>query len=112
VLSLSKHERGQNPSEESARAEPVEARPTTPRYRLPWAELLQKVFAVDVLLCPDCGGRLRVLACVTEAAEVKRYLEHAGIDATGPPVAKASAGGGAARDPLPEYDLVDSIPDE
>jgi hypothetical protein len=79
---------------------------------MPWAELLQKVFAVDVLECPDCGGRLRVLACVTEGVEVKRYLEHAGIDATGPPVARARAGAGAAGDPLPEYDLVDPIPEE
>ena len=79
---------------------------------MPWAELLQKVFAADVLLCPDCGGRLRVLACVTEAAEVKRYLEHAGIDATGPPVARATSGQEPTGDPLPEYDLEDPIPEE
>jgi hypothetical protein len=81
-------------------------------YRVPWAELLQKVFAVDVLECPDCGGRLRVLACVTEAAAVKRLLAHLGIDATGPPVARAAAGPESAGDPLPEYDLVDPTPEE
>ena len=82
------------------------------KYRMPWAELLQKVFAVDVLECPGCSGRLRVLACVTEAVEVRRYLEHAGIDATGPPVARARAGAAPEVDALPEYDLVDPIPED
>lgn len=36
-------------------------------YRIPWADLLRKVFAVDVLACPDCGGRLRVLAFIEGA---------------------------------------------
>ena len=36
------------------------------RYR-PWAELLKRCFAVDVLACPRCGGRMRLVALVTEA---------------------------------------------
>jgi hypothetical protein len=79
---------------------------------MPWAELLQRPFAVDVLLCPDRGGRLRVLACVTGAVEVKRYLEHAGIDSTGPPVARATAGREPTGDPSPEHDLVDPLPED
>jgi hypothetical protein len=31
-------------------------------YRVPWADLLKKVFARDVLACPECGGRLRLIA--------------------------------------------------
>lgn len=31
---------------------------------IPWAELLRRVFAVDALLYPGCGGRMRVHAVV------------------------------------------------
>ena len=37
--------------------------PTAP---LTWAERLKRVFAIDVLTCPRCGGRLRLIADVTE----------------------------------------------
>jgi len=29
--------------------------------RIPWADLLRRVFAVDVLVCPRCAGRMHVL---------------------------------------------------
>jgi hypothetical protein len=35
--------------------------------RIPWAELLRRVFAADVLACP-CGGRRRVIAIVVDSA--------------------------------------------
>ena len=28
----------------------------------PWADLLKRTFAVDILSCPRCGGRLRLVA--------------------------------------------------
>src|SRR5262249_49247226 len=34
--------------------------------RIPSAELLQKVFAVDVFRCDRCGGRRRILAAITD----------------------------------------------
>ena len=36
-------------------------------YR-PWAELLQRTFSVDVLTCPSCQGRMRLLAVVKNPA--------------------------------------------
>jgi hypothetical protein len=38
------------------------------RNRVPWADLLRKVFSVHVQECPGCGGRLEVLAFITEQA--------------------------------------------
>jgi hypothetical protein len=35
-------------------------------YR-PWAELLQRTFALDVLTCPSCQGRMRLLAAPRSA---------------------------------------------
>jgi len=40
----------------------------------PWAELLARTFAVDVLACPRCHGRMRLLAMVQEPANVARFL--------------------------------------
>jgi hypothetical protein len=62
-----------------ARAGTVESEP--PRraggYR-PWAELLARTFAVDVLACPQCQGRLKLLAIVTDLASIARYLAAVG----------------------------------
>ena len=44
----------------------------------PWAELLQRTFAVDVLTCPSCQGRMRLLAVVKNPAGIARYLAAAG----------------------------------
>jgi hypothetical protein len=59
-----------------------------PRH-FPWAELLRRVFAIDILACPDCGGRLRLLATIegTPArgfrragrAVVEKILAHLGL---------------------------------
>ncbi len=44
-----------------------------------WAELLRRVFAVDVLACPRCGGRMRVIALIDDPSVVRRILAHLGI---------------------------------
>lgn len=44
-------------------------------YR-PWAELLRRTFAVDVEICPRCGGRMRLLAVIANLAQVARFLHH------------------------------------
>jgi hypothetical protein len=46
-------------------------------YR-PWAELLERTFAVDVLTCPSCQGRMRLLAVVKNPLSIARYLAAAG----------------------------------
>jgi uncharacterized protein YbaR (Trm112 family) len=35
---------------------------------------LARTFAVDVLACPKCHGRMRLLAMVEEPADVARFL--------------------------------------
>jgi hypothetical protein len=42
--------------------------------RPPWALLLQRTFAVDVLKCARCGGTVRVRAVVTSRATAARIL--------------------------------------
>jgi hypothetical protein len=52
-------------------------------YRF-WAELLARTFAVDVLCCPTCGGRMKLLAMVTKPESVTRYLAMIGEPACVP----------------------------
>jgi hypothetical protein len=59
-------------------------------YR-PWAELLARTFAVDVLACPRCQGRLKLLAMVTDPASIARYLAAVG-EATELPCRSPSRG--------------------
>ena len=76
------------PSPPSSRPKAI---PGTRTYRLPWADLLKKVFAVDVLACPDCGGRLQIIAFIADDTVARRILLHLGLDSRGPPVAGAQA---------------------
>jgi len=50
-----------------------------PRRRWRWAQLLQRVFAVDVLSCPNCGGRMRVISMIDDPRVVRRILRHLGL---------------------------------
>ena len=36
-------------------------------------------FGFDVLACPRCGGRLRLIALIEEAAVIERILRHLGL---------------------------------
>ena len=82
--------------------------PGTRTYRLPWANLLKKVFAVDVLACPDCGGRLDIIAFISDDAVARRILLHLGLDSRGPPVARAQAPPDFGE-PGPSYDAADPV---
>ena len=54
---------------------PADARAAAPvPRRWPWAQLLHRVFAIQVLVCPRCGGPRRILGAVTEPHAVRRLL--------------------------------------
>ncbi|HEY4015236.1 MAG TPA: hypothetical protein VGM06_17955 [Polyangiaceae bacterium] len=55
--------------------------------RVDWANLLRRSFAADVLECPKCHGRLRVVAVITEREPVRRILAHLGLPTDLPPLA-------------------------
>jgi hypothetical protein len=56
--------------------------------RHPWAELMQRVFALDVLRCP-CGGRRKILAAITEARVIRAILAALGLPTEAPAVPAA-----------------------
>lgn len=45
------------------------------RNRL-WADLMRRTFGFDVLACPRCGGRLRLIALIEQVAAIERILRH------------------------------------
>jgi hypothetical protein len=49
-----------------------------PRHHA-WADLLRRTFAKDVLDCPECGGRLRLLATIAQREVIERILAHLGL---------------------------------
>ena len=44
--------------------------------RHPWAWLLKRVFAVEVLVCVHCAGKLRLVEIATEAVAIKRIIRN------------------------------------
>jgi hypothetical protein len=60
--------------------------------RLPWAELLQRVFEIDALRCPRCGGRMRVLSAITDANAAGAILRCLALPARAPPLAAPNDG--------------------
>jgi hypothetical protein len=59
------------------------------RPRVDWARLLRRSFSVDVLECPKCHGRLRVVGVITEREPIQRILAHLGLPTDPPAVARA-----------------------
>jgi len=54
------------------------------RQHYAWADLLQRTFAIDVLACPECGGRLRFLAAIEDRAVIAKILGHLGLPSDPP----------------------------
>ena len=47
--------------------------------RLPskgWAAMIRKVYEVDPLLCPKCGGVMKVVAFITDYQAIDRIIDH------------------------------------
>ncbi len=55
--------------------------------RLVWADLLRRVFKVDVLECPRCGGRMRLLATIHPPDVAQAILECLELPSRAPPIA-------------------------
>jgi hypothetical protein len=80
VLAASKLRPRLAPKPVVAPAKPTADVAESPRrgaYR-PWAELLKRTFGFDVLTCPCCSGRMKLLSLVTDPKSVARYLRGIG----------------------------------
>jgi hypothetical protein len=60
-----------------------------PRRRYSWAELMRRVFLFDVLTCPHCHGRRRLLDGIFDPAAIHAILTHLGLPPAPPEIAAA-----------------------
>ena len=85
--------------------------------RYAWALLLARIYEVFPLLCPKCGGEMRIIAFITEAPAVRDILAHLGeptspprvAPARGPPLWETPDAGqgesGPQAQPAPDYEF-------
>ena len=62
-----------------------------------WAELLRRVFRVEIFTCPNCGGVRRLLAAIQDPDSIECVLQAMGLPFDVPELAAARAppdGGG------------------
>ena len=102
--------------------EPVPAKRAPAHYL--WAVLIALIYEVFPLLCPKCGGQMRIIAFITHSADIRQILEHTGVEpepahispARGPPLwedCDAQVGKGTqiepdwdlAAQPAPEFEV-------
>jgi len=98
------------PPTQTEPAQPVP--PKRPAHYL-WAVLIARIYEVFPLLCPLCGGQMRIIAFITDSADIRQILECIGAEteppritpARGPPLwdeydAQAAEG----VEPVPDWD--------
>jgi hypothetical protein len=102
--------------------EPVQPKRASAHYL--WAVLIARIYKVFPLVCPICGGQMRIIAFITHSADIRRILEHIGVEsqpphivpARGPPLwdeCDAHSGEGTqigpdwdlAAQPAPDYEV-------
>jgi hypothetical protein len=62
--------------------------PKRPAHYL-WAVLIARIYEVFLLLCPICGGQMRIIAFITHGADIRQILNHIGVDAEPPRITPA-----------------------
>jgi hypothetical protein len=102
--------------------EPVQPKRAPAHYL--WAVLIARIYEVFPLLCPICGGHMRIITFITHSADIRRILDHIGMEsqplhiapARGPPLwdeCDAPFGEGTqietdwdlAAQPAPDYEV-------
>ena len=77
--------------------------PAERRAAMTWAQRLKRVFRVDIETCADCGGAVRIIACIEDPAVIEKLLAHLDAKATAaqarPPPCRSPPRGGARSEP-------------
>ncbi len=60
------------------------------RGRLSWAQLMRRVFRIDVMVCPRCSSALRIMAEIRSPAAIRAILNCLKLPSRPPPIAPAS----------------------
>jgi hypothetical protein len=57
----------------------------TRQRRTDWSSLMKRTWGVDVLRCPNCDGRMQLVAVIDDPAAAVRILAHLGLPTRPPP---------------------------
>ena len=73
---------------------PTQAQPTQPvppkrPAHYLWGVLIARIYEVFPLLCPLCGGQMRIIAFITYSADIRQILEHIRVDVEPPRITPA-----------------------
>jgi hypothetical protein len=80
---------GRNAAASSELGQPVAGAPQ--RKRRQWADLMRRAFGYDLLTCPNCGGKMQLLVCITERSAIRKILGHLRVPTDPPMIARARA---------------------
>ena len=78
--------------EDKAKPDSTDPQPEPPKktHRIGWAELLARVFAIDMKQCPGCGSEnFKPVAAILEISSVRKILGHLGLPDKPPDIAPA-----------------------
>ncbi len=74
----------------NVKAESASCKPASPRQRnYTWAQLMRRVFLLDVIKCERCGGQMKILAAIHPPDTTAKILECLGLPSRDPPLAPA-----------------------
>jgi hypothetical protein len=59
------------------------------KHRLLWAALLARTFRLEMEVCSHCGGKMRLVAAITDPVSIKTYLDGVGLPSSAPDIAPA-----------------------
>ncbi len=69
---------GESPEQVPANIEIIDVSDDQPP-RLPskkWRECIKKIYEVDPLCCPKCGGEMKIISFINEHQIIRKILEH------------------------------------
>jgi len=44
-----------------------------------WRDCIRKIYEVDPLCCPNCGGKMKIVSFITEQQVIRQILKHLGL---------------------------------
>ena len=56
--------------------ETPEQTPAERRVSMTWAKRLKRVFNIDIETCCECGGAVKIIACIEDPVVIQKILDH------------------------------------
>lgn len=74
-----KKKQKKNPDQQIQVKKPEDESEFTRECRRNWARMIKRVYEVDPLLCPRCGGKMKIISFIEDVAVIKKILSHLGL---------------------------------